>query len=152
MLDSPVQAVSGGELQRVMLARALLRSLICWWTNRFGVDLNGQYELYDLIGGLRRTHGCGMLMVSHELHLVMATTDHVLCLNRHVCCSGHPDHVAAIPPTWICSASTVTAAGGLPSPSQPPSRSARRRGARSASSFRVGREGSHRPFVEQDRG
>jgi zinc transport system ATP-binding protein len=99
VLDSPVQAVSGGELQRVMLARALLREpdLLVLDEPIQGVDLNGQYELYDLIGGLRRTHGCGMLMVSHELHLVMATTDHVLCLNRHVCCSGHPDHVARDP-------------------------------------------------------
>ena len=99
VLDSPVQAVSGGELQRVMLARALLREpdLLVLDEPIQGVDLNGQYELYDLISSLRRTHGCGMLMVSHELHLVMATTDHVLCLNRHVCCSGHPDHVARDP-------------------------------------------------------
>ena len=53
--------------------------------------------MYDLISGLRQRRGCGILMVSHELHLVMATTDHVLCLNRHVCCSGHPDHVARDP-------------------------------------------------------
>ncbi|HQC72356.1 MAG TPA: zinc ABC transporter ATP-binding protein, partial [Candidatus Competibacteraceae bacterium] len=46
---------------------------------------------------LRRQRGCGILMVSHELHLVMATTDQVVCLNRHVCCSGHPDHVARDP-------------------------------------------------------
>ncbi len=99
VLDSPVQAVSGGELQRVMLARALLREpdLLVLDEPIQGVDLNGQYELYDLIGGLRHQRGCGILMVSHELHLVMATTDHVLCLNRHVCCSGHPDHVARDP-------------------------------------------------------
>ena len=99
VLDSPVQAVSGGELQRVMLARALLREpgLLVLDEPIQGVDLNGQYELYDLIGALRRTRGCGILIVSHELHLVMATTDHVLCLNRHVCCSGHPDHVARDP-------------------------------------------------------
>lgn len=99
VLDSPVQAISGGELQRVLLARALLRQpdLLVLDEPIQGVDLNGQYELHDLISNLRRQRGCGILMVSHELHLVMATTDHVICLNRHVCCSGHPDHVARDP-------------------------------------------------------
>ncbi|MBS1223954.1 MAG: znuC 1 [Proteobacteria bacterium] len=98
-LDAPVQAISGGELQRVLLARALLREpeLLVLDEPIQGVDVNGQYELYDLISGLRQRRGCGILMVSHELHLVMAATDHVLCLNRHVCCSGHPDHVARDP-------------------------------------------------------
>ena len=99
LLDAPVQAISGGEMQRVLLARALLRQpeLLVLDEPIQGVDLNGQYELYDLIGSLRQRHGCGILMVSHELHLVMATTDRVLCLNRHICCSGHPDHVARDP-------------------------------------------------------
>lgn len=99
VLDSPVQAISGGELQRVLLARALLRQpdLLVLDEPIQGVDLNGQYELHDLISHLRRQRGCGILMVSHELHLVMATTDHVICLNRHICCSGHPDHVARDP-------------------------------------------------------
>ena len=99
VLDAPVQAISGGELQRVLLARALLREpdLLVLDEPIQGVDLNGQYELYDLISGLRRQRGCGILIVSHELHLVMAATDHVICLNRHVCCSGHPDQVARDP-------------------------------------------------------
>ena len=99
VIDSPVQAISGGELQRVLLARALLREpdLLVLDEPIQGVDLTGQYELYDLISNLRRQRGCGILMVSHELHLVMATTDQVVCLNRHVCCSGHPDHVARDP-------------------------------------------------------
>ena len=99
VLDAPVQAISGGEMQRVLLARALLREpdLLVLDEPIQGVDLNGQYELYDLIADLRRKRGCGILMVSHELHLVMAATDHVLCLNRHVCCSGHPEHVARDP-------------------------------------------------------
>lgn len=99
LMESPVQAISGGELQRVLLARALLREpdLLVLDEPIQGVDLSGQYELYDLISQLRQQRGCGILMISHELHLVMATTDQVLCLNRQVCCSGHPDQVANDP-------------------------------------------------------
>lgn len=99
IIDAPVQAISGGEMQRALLARALLREpdLLVLDEPVQGVDVNGQYELYDLIGNLRQRRGCGILMVSHELHLVMAATDHVLCLNQHICCSGHPDHVARDP-------------------------------------------------------
>ena len=99
VLNTPVQRISSGEMQRVLLARTLLREpdVLVLDEPIQGVDLNGQYELYDLISGLRQRRGCGILMVSHELHLVMAATDQVLCLNRHVCCSGHPDHVAREP-------------------------------------------------------
>lgn len=99
VLNSPVRTISGGELQRVLLARALLRQpdLLVLDEPVQGVDLSGQYELYELISTLRQSHGCGILVVSHELHLVMAATDQVICLNRHVCCSGHPDHVARDP-------------------------------------------------------
>ncbi|MDQ2695888.1 MAG: zinc ABC transporter ATP-binding protein ZnuC [Pseudomonadota bacterium] len=99
VLDTPIQAISGGELQRVMLARALVREpdLLVLDEPAQAVDVTGQYELYELIGQIRNRHGCGILMVSHDLHLVMAATDWVLCLNRHVCCSGHPDSVARDP-------------------------------------------------------
>lgn len=99
ILDAPIQAISGGECQRMLLARALLREpdLLVLDEPIQGVDLNGQYELYDLISKLRRERGCGILMISHELHLVMANTDRVICLNRHVCCSGRPDQVASDP-------------------------------------------------------
>ena len=99
VLDAPMQAISGGETQRALLARALLREpeLLVLDEPIQGVDLTGQYELYDLISRLRSERGCGILMVSHELHLVMAATDEVVCLNRHVCCSGHPDLVAQDP-------------------------------------------------------
>ena len=59
-----------------------------------GVDVNGQVALYDLIDQLRRELDCGVLMVSHDLHLVMAKTDEVLCLNHHICCSGTPEVVS----------------------------------------------------------
>jgi zinc transport system ATP-binding protein len=57
----------------------------------------GQLEFYELIAQLRRRRGCGVLMVSHDLHLVMAATDRVICLNRHVCCAGRPETVSAHP-------------------------------------------------------
>ncbi|MFZ5561518.1 MAG: zinc ABC transporter ATP-binding protein ZnuC [Pseudomonadota bacterium] len=98
-LRTPVSRLSGGELQRVLLARALLRepALLVLDEPAQGVDLSGQEELYGLIGAVRSRRGCGVLMVSHDLHLVMAATDHVLCLNRHVCCEGHPESVGAHP-------------------------------------------------------
>ena len=60
-----------------------------------GVDYTGEAELYELIGGIVERRGCGVLMVSHDLHIVMASTDRVVCLNRHVCCTGAPEEVVA---------------------------------------------------------
>ena len=99
LADSPVQAISGGELQRVLLARALLGDphLLVLDEPDQGVDVHGQAELFDRIEDLRRTHGCGVLLVSHDLHTVMARTDKVVCLNGHVCCSGHPEDVSRHP-------------------------------------------------------
>jgi len=98
-LSSPVSAVSGGEFQRVLLARALLRDphLLVLDEPVQGVDVTGQAELYHLIDEVRRRHRCAVLMISHDLHLVMAATDTVVCLNRHVCCAGHPEAVGNDP-------------------------------------------------------
>jgi zinc transport system ATP-binding protein len=92
-------SLSGGELQRVVLARALLRapSLLVLDEPVRGVDYAGEAELYTLIGSLRDRRGLGVLMVSHDLHVVMAASDRVVCLNRHVCCSGVPETVAQHP-------------------------------------------------------
>lgn len=99
VLGAPVTRLSGGELQRVLLARALLREpeLLVLDEPAQGVDVTGQADLYSLIAAVRARRGCGVLMVSHDLHLVMAATDRVLCLNRHICCQGHPDTVSHHP-------------------------------------------------------
>ncbi|WP_419832486.1 zinc ABC transporter ATP-binding protein ZnuC [Endozoicomonas atrinae] len=103
VLQSPLQPLSGGELQRVLLARALLHKphLLVLDEPVQGVDVTGQKELYQLITDIRdesrnREH-CAVLMVSHDLHLVMASTDKVICINQHVCCSGHPHQVKQHP-------------------------------------------------------
>jgi len=99
LLQRPLQNISGGEMQRVLLARALLREpdLLVLDEPIQGVDVAGQYGLYELIAKIRFARGCGILMVSHDLHLVMAATDHVVCLNQHVCCSGLPEMVSQHP-------------------------------------------------------
>ena len=99
LIDEPVQNLSGGEFQRMMLARALLRNaeLLVLDEPAQGVDHLGESELYGLIGRLKEVRGCGVLMVSHDLHLVMAATDRVLCLNRHICCEGKPREVTRHP-------------------------------------------------------
>lgn len=99
LLVQPVQQLSGGEMQRVLLARALLKQpdILVLDEPVQGVDVSGQAELYGIIKTLRDRHGCAVLMVSHDLHVVMAATDLVLCLNQHVCCSGHPELVSQHP-------------------------------------------------------
>lgn len=97
--NTPMQLLSGGETQRVLLARALLRDpqLLVLDEPVQGVDVSGQSALYALINEIRKLRNCGVLLVSHDLHLVMATTDTVVCLNQHVCCHGHPDKVTNDP-------------------------------------------------------
>lgn len=99
LLSSPMQAISGGEAQRVLLARALLShpELLVLDEPAQGVDVIGQQELYQLIIRIRDRWRCGILMVSHDLHMVMAGTDSVICLNKHVCCSGLPGTVSQHP-------------------------------------------------------
>ena len=96
LAEQPVQRLSGGEWQRVLLARALLIEphLLVLDEPVQGVDIQGQRELYQLLPELRNELGCGIVLVSHDLHLVMASTDRVICLNGHICCSGHPDQVS----------------------------------------------------------
>jgi zinc transport system ATP-binding protein len=99
LLQTPMQLLSGGETQRVLLARALLRNpqLLVLDEPVQGVDVTGQSALYGLINDIRKQRQCGVLLVSHDLHLVMANTDTVVCLNQHVCCEGHPEKVTSDP-------------------------------------------------------
>lgn len=99
LINQPMQSLSGGETQRVLLARALLRDpqLLVLDEPVQGVDVTGQSALYALINEIRNRRHCGVLLVSHDLHLVMATTDTVICLNQHVCCQGHPEQVTSDP-------------------------------------------------------
>jgi zinc transport system ATP-binding protein len=95
----PVQSISGGELQRVLLTRALLNQpdLLVLDEPAQGVDVHGQAEMYRLIHQIKSDRDCGVLMVSHDLHWVMAQTDKVVCLNQHICCHGHPDLISHDP-------------------------------------------------------
>ena len=98
-LDRAVQRLSGGEFQRVLLARAIISTpdLLVLDEPVQGVDYGGEIALYELISTLRERLNCGILLISHDLHIVMAATDTVLCLNGHVCCSGAPNLVANDP-------------------------------------------------------
>ena len=94
--DRQMTELSGGQFQRVLLARALLGKpdlLILDEATR-GLDQPGSAAFYRLVAELREELGCAVLMVSHELHVVMAASDRVICLNGHVCCEGAPEHVA----------------------------------------------------------
>jgi len=92
-------ALSGGQLQRVLLARALLNTpeLLILDEATQGLDQPGSAAFYQTIADLRDRLGCAVLMVSHELHVVMAASDRVICLNGHICCEGAPEHVASAP-------------------------------------------------------
>ncbi len=99
LLRVSMHRVSGGEMRRILLARALLKrpDILILDEPTAGVDINGQADLYQLIQTIRDQYHCGTLLVSHDLHIVMAATDRVLCLNRHLCCSGAPEQVMEHP-------------------------------------------------------
>lgn len=96
---SEVRDLSGGEFQRTLLARAIARKpdLLVLDEPVQGVDFAGENALYELISTIRDHIGCGVLLISHDLHVVMAATDRVVCLNGHVCCQGTPSAVATSP-------------------------------------------------------
>lgn len=99
LFRASIHHLSGGEMQRLLIARALVRQpdLLVLDEPAQGVDINGQAALYDLIREVRDRLDCGVIMISHDLHLVMAATDRVICLNQHVCCSGYPADISRDP-------------------------------------------------------
>ncbi|MFK0382656.1 zinc ABC transporter ATP-binding protein ZnuC [Agrobacterium sp. NPDC090273] len=96
LANAEVQHLSGGEFQRALLARAIARKpdLLVLDEPVQGVDFSGEIALYELIKNIRNSTNCGVLLISHDLHVVMAETDTVICLNGHVCCRGTPQAVS----------------------------------------------------------
>lgn len=94
-----LSALSGGQFQRALLAQAVLRrpDLLVLDEATKGLDQPGEARFYRLVETIRAELGCGVLMVSHDLHVVMAASDRVVCLNGHVCCEGTPTVVSAAP-------------------------------------------------------
>lgn len=99
LLDEQMTALSGGQLQRILLARAVVNQpdLLILDEPTQGLDQQGSADFYRQIEDLRNDTGCAVLMVSHELHVVMSASDRVICLNGHVCCEGAPDVVSSKP-------------------------------------------------------
>lgn len=98
-LKKQLQSLSGGEFQRVLIARALLAkpNLLILDEPVQGVDVIGQRDIYNLLGKLKDRFKLSILLVSHDLNFVMAKTDRVICLNHHICCAGHPEEVSNNP-------------------------------------------------------
>ena len=99
LLYSQIHNLSGGEFQRVLIARAIAKKpdLLVLDEPVQGVDYNGEIALYNLIKKISVNLNCGILLISHDMHFVMSTTDHVVCLNGHICCSGTPSSVVKNP-------------------------------------------------------
>lgn len=99
LANRQMSQLSGGQLQRVLLARALVArpQILLLDEPTAGLDQPGSAAFYQLIDDVRRETGCAVLMISHELHVVMAASDRVICLNGHVCCHGTPEHVSSAP-------------------------------------------------------
>ena len=96
LIHSDIKNLSGGEFQRVLIARAIAKKpeFLVMDEPVQGVDFNGEISLYKLIKNISDNLNCGILLISHDIHFVMSSTDHVICLNGHVCCSGTPSYVA----------------------------------------------------------
>ena len=99
LLYNQIHSLSGGEFQRVLIARAIAKKpdLLVLDEPVQGVDFNGEIALYNLIKEISVNLNCGILLISHDMHFVMSTTDHVICLNGHICCSGSPSNVVKNP-------------------------------------------------------
>ena len=99
LLYNQIHSLSGGEFQRVLIARAIAKKpdLLVLDEPVQGVDFNGEIALYNLIKEISVNLNCGILLISHDMQFVMSTTDHVMCLNGHICCSGSQSNVVKNP-------------------------------------------------------
>jgi len=95
LLKSPLKNLSGGELQKVLLTRALLSkpNVLVLDEPAQNLDVDGQMQLYKLIQNIHQQQNCAVLMVSHDLHRVMKESTQVICLYHHICCEGHPESI-----------------------------------------------------------
>lgn len=98
-MTTQMSELSGGQLQRVLLARALINDPEILFLDEAtqGLDQPGSAAFYRQIEEVRNNTGCAILMISHELHVVMSASDRVICLNGHICCEGTPENVSAAP-------------------------------------------------------
>lgn len=99
LTNSQMADLSGGEMQRVLLARALVNEpeLLVLDEPAQGVDFAGEAALYELISKIRDKLNCAVMLISHDLHIVMGSSDRVLCLNGHICCTGAPEQISLHP-------------------------------------------------------
>jgi len=99
LVERQFHSLSGGETQRVLLAHSVLQNpdLLILDEPVQGMDIGGQVRFYTHLERIRKSLGCGVLMVSHDLHMVMAATDKVICIHHHVCCAGEPEKVRQDP-------------------------------------------------------
>jgi zinc transport system ATP-binding protein len=99
LLQNQMSNLSGGQFQKVLLARALQGSpdILILDEASQGLDQAGSAAFYKQIESVRNEQGCAILMISHELHVVMSASDKVICMNGHICCSGEPEAVANMP-------------------------------------------------------
>lgn len=99
LLHEDVRNLSGGEFQRLLMARAIAKEpeFLVLDEPVQGVDYAGEIALYQIIQDIRKTLHCGILLISHNLHVVMSQTNHVICLNGHICCSGEPQSIVKDP-------------------------------------------------------
>lgn len=95
LTNYPLQKISGGEMQRVLLARALIKkpNLLILDEPTQGLDINGQNEFYQLLGDIEEKSNLTIILVSHDLNFVMRQTSQVICLNKHICCQGSPENI-----------------------------------------------------------
>ena len=97
--NEDVRNLSGGEFQRLLMARAIAKKpdFLVLDEPVQGVDYAGEIALYQIIQDIRKNFNCGILLISHNLHVVMSQTNHVICLNGHICCSGEPKSIVKNP-------------------------------------------------------